>query len=144
MITRGLPWSRRPLRVAGLALLTLAGLVATSACSDDGGTAPASSGTAASTSAAPTTTTTPATTTTAFTSPVARATVRGPVSGGKGAIVLAPSPPQAGKPAAVIDMKELGYTETEFFVSGTATAYTSAVALAADGAWKVTEAGTAP
>ncbi len=135
--------SRRSLRVAGLAVLTVAGLVA-SGCSDDTGTAEGSGGSSASTSAALTTTAAPTTTTTAFASPVARATVRGPVTGGKGAIVLAPSPPQAGKPPAVVDMKDLGYTETEFFLSGTATAYTSDPNLAADGAWKVTEAGTAP
>lgn len=85
-----------------------------------------------------------ATTTTIFNSPVAQATIKGPVSGGKGFVVLAPSPPQEGQPPTVFDLATVGYQEDEFFLSGTATAYTSDAALTADGAWTARPAGTAP
>lgn len=135
--------ARRAARAASL-LVALA--VVAAACSDDGG-GPSSGGAtpaAGATSSSAATTTAQPPTTSAFTSAVAKATVRGPISGGKGAIVLAPSPPQQGKPATVIDVAELGYTETEWFVSGTATAYASSSPLSSDGAWNVAPAATAP
>jgi len=84
------------------------------------------------------------TTTTVFSSPVATATINGPASAGKGFIVLAPSPPQDGQQPSVFDLATVGYQEDEFFLSGTATAYTSSAALTADGMWTTQPAGTAP
>ena len=109
-----------------IALFVLAlGMIAVSACSS-------SSGSSSST------------TTTVFNSPVAQATIKGPVSGGKGSVVLAPSPPQEGQPATVFKLADVGYEESEYFLSGTATAYTSDTALTADGMWTTRDAGTAP
>lgn len=79
-----------------------------------------------------------------YSGPVARVEVSGPVSGGKGSIVLAPSPPQDGQPSTVFDLADVGYTESEYFLSGTATAYTSDQPLTTDGRWTVRPAGTAP
>lgn len=59
---------------------------------------------------------------------VGAATVEGPVTGGAGEPVLAQGAP---------DLDALGYTEEEFFVSGTASSYTSAEPLTSDGAWTV-------
>jgi hypothetical protein len=84
------------------------------------------------------------TTTTVFSSPVAEATIAGPVSGGKGFVVLAPSPPLEGQQPTVFDLKTVGYQEDEFFLSGNATAYTSDVPLTTDGMWTTRTAGTAP
>src|SRR5215468_9056360 len=42
------------------------------------------------------------------------------------------------------DLSEVGYTQEEFFISGTATAYTSANPLTSDGKWTATPASTAP
>ena len=84
------------------------------------------------------------TTTTVFSSPVAEATVKGPVTGGKGFVVLAPSPPQDGQQPTVFDLKTVGYQEDEYFFSGNATAYTSDAPLTADGMWTTRAAGTAP
>ena len=77
-------------------------------------------------------------------SPVAEAKLTGPVSGGKGYVVLAPSPPQEGQAPTVFDLASVGYQEQEFFLSGTATAYTSDQTLSTDGKWTVKSAGTAP
>ena len=61
-------------------------------------------------------------------------TVTGPVSGGKGSPnIVAPTLPA-----------DAGYVIEEYFISGDATAYTSAVPLTSDGRWTVTPAGTAP
>ena len=84
------------------------------------------------------------TTTTVFSSPVAQAAIKGPVSGGKGFVVLAPSPPQDGQQPTVFDLAVVGYQEDEFFLSGNATAYTSDAALAADGMWTTRDAGSSP
>lgn len=76
--------------------------------------------------------------------PVAEVKVSGPVTGGKGSVVLAPSPPEPGQAPSVFDLASVGYTESEFFLSGTATAYTSDQTLTTDGVWTVKPAGTAP
>jgi Alpha/beta hydrolase domain len=60
---------------------------------------------------------------------VATPTVEGPVTGGKGAIVL--GPPK-------FDFATVGYVQEEFFLSGDATTYTSAEPLSEDGEWTVT------
>lgn len=107
-----------------------------SSCSSDGssaddGASPATS--AASTTAPPTTV--PATTTTVFESPVARAGVKGPITGGRGSAMVV---------AGAADVTKLGYNEVEYFLTGTASAYTSDAPLTSDGRWTVREAATAP
>jgi hypothetical protein len=55
--------------------------------------------------------------------------------------------PIAGKPqlaATNFDLASVGYEQAEYFLSGTATAYTSATPLSSDGKWTVTPATTAP
>lgn len=42
------------------------------------------------------------------------------------------------------DLAQVGYRESEFFLSGTASGYTSATPLTSDGKWAVTPNGTAP
>ncbi|WP_078532310.1 alpha/beta hydrolase domain-containing protein [Streptomyces hokutonensis] len=66
---------------------------------------------------------------------VGAATVTGPVTGGKGAVVLQ---------GTTFDLASVGYTQSEFFLSGAASSYTSAVPLGSDGRWDVTPASTAP
>ncbi|MFJ9250219.1 alpha/beta hydrolase domain-containing protein [Streptomyces sp. NPDC101776] len=66
---------------------------------------------------------------------VGTATVTGPVTGGKGAVVLQ---------GTAFDLASVGYTQSEFFLSGTATSYSSAAPLGSDGRWAVTPASTAP
>ncbi len=68
-------------------------------------------------------------------STVAVPTVTGPVTGGKGAPTLV---------TATIDPTAFGYTEEEYFLEGTATAYTSDVPLGSDGLWTVHPQSTAP
>ncbi len=61
-------------------------------------------------------------------------TLEGPVTGG------------IGKPSlgtTTFDLAEVGYMQEEFFISGTASAYTSAAPLTTDGNWTVTPASTA-
>lgn len=120
------PVRRRP----ALLLPVLAAVLVTAACSSssspDGGD-DASPGTD------------PTTTTTAFSSTfdpasVGATTVEGPITGGNGRAVV--NPPS-------VDLDALGYTEEEFFVSGTASSYTSAEPLASDGEWTVEPADTA-
>ena len=62
------------------------------------------------------------------------ATVDGPVTGGKGVPSLA---------STSFDLASVGYQQSEFFVSGTASAYTSAKPLTSDGKWTVKPASTA-
>ncbi len=66
---------------------------------------------------------------------VPRATVTGPVTGGKG-INLAGT--------TSFDLSSVGYEQSEYFLSGTASAYTSASPLTPNGRWSVTPASTAP
>jgi hypothetical protein len=63
------------------------------------------------------------------------ATIQGPVTGGKGAPQIA---------ATTFDLASVGYEQAEYFISGTATAYTSASPLSEEGRWSVTPAATAP
>jgi hypothetical protein len=46
--------------------------------------------------------------------------------------------------STLFPLSKVGYEESEFFLSGTATAYTSKTTLAKDGRWHVTPASTAP
>jgi hypothetical protein len=62
-------------------------------------------------------------------------TVTGPVSGGKGAVVLG-----VGQP----DLTATGYLQSEYFVAGTASAFTSATPLTSDGRWTVTPTSSEP
>src|SRR5215472_6502562 len=62
--------------------------------------------------------------------------VTGPVTGGQGAIVL-PGTTQ-------FDLTSVGYAQSEFFLSGTATSYAPAAPLTPDGTWRVKPASTAP
>jgi len=54
--------------------------------------------------------------------------VEGPINGGKGAPFVA---------ATIFDLSEKGYVQEEYFVSGTAMAYTSVGPLGEDGVWAV-------
>src|SRR5262245_45995377 len=62
--------------------------------------------------------------------------VEGPVTGGNGAPLLLGT--------TLFDLSEIGYEQIEWFVGGTATAYTSAAPLSSDGRWTVTPGATAP
>ncbi len=46
--------------------------------------------------------------------------------------------------STLFSLSQVGYEESEYFVSGTATSYTSTAPLAKDGKWHVTPASTAP
>ena len=61
-------------------------------------------------------------------------TLEGPVTGGRGAPFLA---------TTAFDLTEVGYSQAEYFISGTATAYTNGGDLASDGRWKVIPGATA-
>jgi hypothetical protein len=65
--------------------------------------------------------------------PAAPTAVSGPVTGGNG-IALA---------STLFDLGTVGYQESEFFVSGTATAYAPAGPFASDGRWAAAETGGA-
>ena len=62
-------------------------------------------------------------------------TLEGPVTGGGGKPILG---------TTSFDLADVGYMQEEFFISGTATAYSSADPLTTDGSWTVTPASTAP
>jgi Alpha/beta hydrolase domain len=66
----------------------------------------------------------------------ANPTVTGPVTGGKGAIVLPGT--------TSFSLGSVGYTQSEFFISGHATSYAPTAPLGSDGRWKVAPATTAP
>jgi hypothetical protein len=120
-----------------VAVLLVLGLV-TAACSDDGSTGSGADASTSTSMAATTTTpppTTPPPTTTRFESPVAAATLTGPITGGNGRAVLGPPG---------FDLGRVGYVESELFVSGTAVGYTSDAPLTSDGRWTVRTAGSAP
>ena len=65
---------------------------------------------------------------------VGETVVEGPVTGGAGAVVFGTS---------TFDGSAFDYVEEEYFISGTATSYTSATPLSEDGAWEVTPKDTA-
>jgi hypothetical protein len=60
--------------------------------------------------------------------------VEGPVSGGNGAPFLA---------STTFDLAQVGYTQAEYFVAGTASAYANVGELTPDGLWTAIPAGTA-
>src|SRR5262245_37199382 len=63
-------------------------------------------------------------------------TLEGPITGGNGSPFVR---------STSFDLAQVGYLQEEFFISGTATAYTSgANPLSTDGNWTVTAASTAP
>ncbi len=66
---------------------------------------------------------------------VAKATVAGPVTGGKGIDLVG---------TTSFDLSSVGYEQNEYFLSGTASAYTSAQPLTSNGRWNVTAASSAP
>jgi hypothetical protein len=61
--------------------------------------------------------------------------VTGPVTGGNGAVVLQ---------TTAFDLGAVGYRQSEFLLTGTASSYVATGALESDGRWQVTPAGTAP
>src|SRR5215472_2543122 len=63
-------------------------------------------------------------------------TVTGPVTGGKGAIVLPGT--------TTFSLSSVAYTQSEFFVSGHASSYAPTATLGSDGEWQVAPATTAP
>lgn len=65
---------------------------------------------------------------------VASPKVEGPITGGKGMPFIA---------STTFDLAQVGYSEAEYFISGTATAYSNAAPLLADGKWNVTRGDTA-
>ncbi len=67
-------------------------------------------------------------------SAVARPTIEGPVTGGTGKPFIA---------STTFDLAQVGYVEAEYFISGTATAYTNVGPLSADGKWQVEAADQA-
>ena len=62
-------------------------------------------------------------------------TVEGPITGPGSPLLLG---------STLFPLSAIGYEQQEFFIGGTATAYTSASPLASDGRWTVTPAQTAP
>jgi hypothetical protein len=67
---------------------------------------------------------------------VAHPSVTGPITGGNGAPTVLP--------ALTFPLSQIGYEESEFFVSGTATAYAPSAPLTPDGRWSVAPSATAP
>jgi hypothetical protein len=63
------------------------------------------------------------------------AVLEGPITVGE---LSPPADPRA------VDLAAIGYVQEEFFASGTASAYTSAAELTADGTWTATPSSTAP
>lgn len=61
-------------------------------------------------------------------------TIEGPVTGGNGVPFIA---------STTFDLAQVGYSEAEYFISGTATAYTNVGSLSNDGKWTVTPGGKA-
>jgi Alpha/beta hydrolase domain len=77
--------------------------------------------------------------------------VTGPVTGGHGAPTLGPPVPNTALPTlgppvpnTAFDLADVGYTSEEYFLSGSATAYSSSAPLTPDGEWTAQRAGTAP
>jgi hypothetical protein len=110
----------------GVAVLVLVGLLALAVGCGDGGDE----------SNAPTGTPTPVATATPTTrgGGVSIPTLEGPITGGKGMPFIA---------STTFDLAQVGYSEVEYFISGTATAYTSVGALSDDGNWTVAPSDTA-
>jgi hypothetical protein len=66
----------------------------------------------------------------------ANPTVTGPVTGGNGAIVLPGT--------TTFNLSSVGYTQSEFFLSGNASYYAPTAPLGSDGRWQVAPVSTAP
>ncbi|TMA54713.1 MAG: hypothetical protein E6J75_13445, partial [Deltaproteobacteria bacterium] len=66
--------------------------------------------------------------------PVPAPTIEGPVTGGLGTPFIA---------ATTFDLSQVGYVEEEFFISGTATAFTNVGPLGSDGHWTAIPGDTA-
>jgi Alpha/beta hydrolase domain len=66
----------------------------------------------------------------------ANPTVTGPVTGGKGAIVLPGT--------TTFSLSSVAYTQSEFFISGHASSYSPTAPLGSDGKWQVAPSTTAP
>jgi hypothetical protein len=66
---------------------------------------------------------------------VPKASVTGPVTGGKGINLTG---------TTSFDLSSVGYQQKEYFLSGTASSYTSATALTSNGRWAVQPASSAP
>jgi len=62
-------------------------------------------------------------------------TVEGPITGGSGSPFIV---------ATSFDLAQVGYTQQEYFISGTASAYTSTDTFASDGKWTAAPASRAP
>ena len=71
----------------------------------------------------------------ASSAPVPTPTIEGPVTGGLGMPFIA---------ATTFDPSAVGYVQEEYFISGTATAFTNTGPLGSDGTWTVTPGDTAP
>ena len=67
--------------------------------------------------------------------PVPTPAIEGPVTGGLGKPFIA---------ATTFDLSQVGYVQEEYFISGTATAFTNAGPLGSDGNWTVVPGATAP
>ncbi len=77
---------------------------------------------------------------------MAAATDRRPAPGSSAAVVTGPVTGGTGKPNLIstsFDLASVGYTSAEYFLSGTATAYSSTTPLATDGKWSVQPTTTA-
>ncbi|MEI7617659.1 MAG: alpha/beta hydrolase domain-containing protein [Actinomycetota bacterium] len=108
-----------------------------SSCSSSSSSGPASAdpATVASTSAATDAPTTTVARPTFKPDAVGAATVAGPITSGKGAIVMG---------VGGLDLASVGYTQEEFFLSGTADSYSSATPLSSDGKWTIAKGTPAP
>ena len=62
-------------------------------------------------------------------------TVTGTITGGRGKPSIA---------STSFDLAQVGYEQAEYFISGTASAYTSAGTFGFDGKWTVAPGGNAP
>jgi hypothetical protein len=111
--------SRRTCIALAVLASSFGSLIATSALT---AAAPASAAMALSSASAPS-------------ASVASATVQGPILPAGGISFLG---------STLFPLSQVGYEESEYFLSGTATSYTSATPLAQDGKWHVTAATTAP
>ena len=69
------------------------------------------------------------------TASVASPTVQGPITPSSGISLLA---------STLFPLSQVGYEQSEYFLSGTATSYTSSSPLSGNGRWKVTRSATAP
>ncbi len=118
---------------SGLVAVALAVvLIATSGCGDSEVASPANPP-ASTPTLAPTNASTPTPTPTSLPS-LQGPTIEGPISGGSGKPFLG---------STTFDLAQVGYSEAEYFMSGTATAFTKVGAFAVDGVWSVASGDSA-